>query len=134
MVAKLFVVTREDLSPGQQAVQAMHAEIEFQHTHGGEARDWYEKSNTVALLVVENEERLGVLYRKAFDANIPVVIFREPDRDNEVTAIAFGPQGKKLTQGLKLAYHDTTPKNQSNHSNWGPNISMDGKGPQMESG
>ncbi len=108
MVAKLFVVTREDLSPGQQAVQGIHAAVEFQHVHGGTAKEWYEKSNTVAFLVVENEERLGVLYRRAVDLRIPVVVFREPDRDNEVTAIALGPQGKRITHGLKLAYH--TPR------------------------
>lgn len=33
--------------------------------------------------------------------------FREPDRNNELTAIALGPEGKKITKGLRLAYHDS---------------------------
>jgi peptidyl-tRNA hydrolase len=101
---KLFVVTRSDLSEGQQSVQGMHAAIEFTQTHLEETRLWFKESNTLAFLVAENEERLGVLYRKAIDSGVPVVAFREPDRDNELTAIAIGPSGKKLTQGLKLAH------------------------------
>jgi hypothetical protein len=52
---KLHLVTRRDLSPGQQAVQAAHALREFIQHHPEVDRDWYERSNTLALLAVEDE-------------------------------------------------------------------------------
>lgn len=116
MVSKLFVITRADLSEGQQAVQGMHALQEFNIVHPHEAKGWYDKSNTLAFLVVANEEELGVLYRRAVDRRVPVAPFREPDRDNELTAIAIGPQGKKVTQGLSVAFrrHDPPQQRQPN--------------------
>jgi hypothetical protein len=112
---KLFVITREDLSYGQQAVQAMHALQEFNIRHPKAARDWYEESNTLALLAVANITALGVSLGKARDRNIPVSAFHEPDRNNEMTAIAIGPEGKRIAQGLRLAYHDAPQKWQPGH-------------------
>ena len=100
---KLYLVTREDLPAGQQAVQAAHALTEFLVQHGKVARDWYEKSNTLAFLAVPNEKALGVISRKARDRLIPVSVFREPDRQNEVTALAIGPEGRRLVRNLPLA-------------------------------
>lgn len=71
---------------------------------------WYTSSNTLALLIVSNEREIGVLLRKATDRNIPVSVFREPDRGNEMTALVLGPEGKRLTQGLRLAYHHDPPE------------------------
>lgn len=109
---KLLLVTRADLSPAQQAVQAIHALRQFVAEHPEVDREWFETSNTIALLEVANEQALGVLMKKARDRDVPVAAFREPDRANELTAIALGPQGKKLTKNLRLALYDHTQKRQ----------------------
>ncbi len=100
---KLHLVTRRDLSAGQQAVQAAHALREFVREHPQTDLDWYEKSNTLAFLSVEDESSLQDLLSKALRRRIAVSGFREPDRDEELTAVAIGPQGKGLCRGLRLA-------------------------------
>lgn len=100
---KLFLIVRADLSPGQQAVQAAHALRQFVADHPRVDREWFEVSNTLALLSVPTETDLHALLKRARDRHIEVAPFREPDRDNELTAIALGPRGKKLTQSLPLA-------------------------------
>ena len=64
---------------------------------------WHSTSNTLAFLAVKDEKALGVLLRKAKDRGIPMSPFYEPDRNNELTAIAFGPEGRAITKGLPLA-------------------------------
>jgi hypothetical protein len=113
MVPKLYVIVRSDLSLGQQAVQGMHAAIGFIFKHPLRALRWFLKSNTVALLSIQDEQALGVLFGEALAGSIPAAAFHEPDRGNEMTAIAMGPEGKALTQGLRTAYrHDPPPKKQ----------------------
>lgn len=102
-VSKLYLVVREDLPPGQQAVQVAHALHLFGTLHPEIDRAWHEESNTLALLGLPNEVALGVIVEKALQLGIPVACFREPDRNNELTAIALGPQGKRLTRNLPLA-------------------------------
>ena len=114
---KLYLITRQDLSPAQQAVQATHAARQFHHEYPEIDQKWFETSNTLAFLSVPNEQALGVLLEKAASRGIPVAAFHEPDRDNELTAIAIGPRGKKITQGLPLAlqHHGSPEKDQSSH-------------------
>lgn len=100
---KLYVVTRSDLSPGQQAVQALHAGQEFIFEHPHEAEDWHIRSNTLALLSVPAEADLEALAVRAESSRISVTRFREPDRNNELTAIALGHQAKRLVSQLPLA-------------------------------
>lgn len=101
---KLRVVTRRDLSLPTQAVQSAHAAIDFQHAHPKEATDWQTKSNYLALLTVANEEELYKLIDKATIRGIKHTIFREPDINNEITAIAFEPcdASRRLTSGCPL--------------------------------
>lgn len=100
---KLYLITHEELPPGQQAVQAAHAMRQFGHEHPDEDRRWFEESNTLAFLAAPNREAVGVIWEQALRRGIPVAAFHEPDRGDELTAIALGPQGKKLTRRLKLA-------------------------------
>lgn len=101
---KLRVVTRRDLSLPTQAVQSAHAAIDFQHAHPLEATEWQTKSNYLALLTVANEEELYKLSEKATIIGIKHTIFREPDINNEITAIAFEPSdaSKRITSGCPL--------------------------------
>jgi len=64
-VIKLFLVTRADLEPGQQAVQAAHALREFAALYPEEELQWYQTSNTLAFLAAKNEDALGALLAEA---------------------------------------------------------------------
>ncbi len=103
MVDRLIVVTREDLSSGQQAVQGMHAVVAFIVRHPLRALWWFLRSNTLAFVAVPHEVALGVLLESARDQRVPAAGFREPDRQDELTAIAIAPQGAALTKRLPLA-------------------------------
>ena len=101
---KLRVVTRRDLHISTQAVQSAHAAIDFQHEHPQEASQWQTKSNYLALLTVADEEALIKLISKALVSGIKYTLFREPDLNNEITAVAFEPsdRARKLTSSCPL--------------------------------
>ena len=101
---KLYLVTRKDLSPGQRAVQAAHALQEFAIEYPETNRAWYDNSNYLAILEVENEEALEALAGEAHGNFFQTVWFYEPDMENQLTAIAIEPQGgKRLCSNLPLA-------------------------------
>ena len=85
-------------------MQSAHAAIDFQHAHPMEASKWQSKSNYLALLTVENEEELYKLLERAEIRGIKHTIFREPDIQNQITAIAFEPSdaSRKLTSSCPL--------------------------------
>lgn len=101
---KLRVVTRRDLPIGTQALQSGHAAIDFQHQHPTEANEWHSKSNYLAFLTVANEEELIKLVSKAILTGIKHTIFREPDLNNQITAVAFeaSDAARKLTSSCPL--------------------------------
>ncbi|OGF52928.1 MAG: hypothetical protein A2Z21_01860 [Candidatus Fraserbacteria bacterium RBG_16_55_9] len=101
-VCKLYLITRLDLPPAQQAVQAIHAALKFALEWPGEARGWYERSNTLVLLGVQDEPGLILVGQEALGRGISHSAFREPDRGNELTAIAVAPEGRKICRDLKL--------------------------------
>lgn len=102
---KLYVITRADLDPGYQAVQSMHALRQFTAEHPDIDKAWFEQSNYLGLLSVQNEEELVRLLADANERGIETSVFREPDIDNQMTAIALspGPKSKKLCSRLPLA-------------------------------
>jgi hypothetical protein len=93
------------MSPGYQAVQSMHALRQFTADYPDIDRQWFEQSNYLGLLSVADEQELNRLIEEARFLDIPVSIFREPDVEDQVTAIALapGPKSKKLCSNLKLA-------------------------------
>lgn len=104
---KLYLVTRTDLSPGQRAVQAAHALRAFVEEHPETDKAWFQSSNYLALLEVPGERQLSNLLERARFQGLPASGFREPDRENELTAIALGPGAKKICRGLPLALRCT---------------------------
>lgn len=102
-VVKLYLVVRSDLTPAQQAVQAAHALTEYLVEHKEKASSWYSTSNTLALLSVPTEDKLRVLVDKARRKGFMLSEFREPDRQHELTAVAFEPKAKSLLRTLQLA-------------------------------
>lgn len=97
---KLYIIVRADLKPGLQAAQACHALRLFSEEHPAEDRAWYENSNNLVLLQVPDEEALLELRERA--NGTPTSLFREPDVDDEATALAIAPSGRKLISNLPL--------------------------------
>jgi len=81
---KLYVIVRKDLNPSQRAVQAGHAVAEFL-LYGPNFR-W--KNETLIYLGVKGLRQLEHLKHKLDFNGIKYVEFREPDMNNETTAIA----------------------------------------------
>jgi hypothetical protein len=83
----------------------MHALRQFTAEHPEIDKVWFEQSNYLGLLSVQNEEELARLLEEASQQGIQASAFREPDIDNQMTAIALspGPKSKKLCSRLPLA-------------------------------
>lgn len=96
------------MSAGYQAVQSMHALRQFTAEHPEIDKEWFEQSNYLGLLSVANEYELNQLIEKALTQGIKFSVFKEPDVDNEITAIALEPgtKTKKLCANIKLALRD----------------------------
>lgn len=76
---------RNDLSPPMKAVQACHATWEL-------AKKGYEHPSLV-LVIVKNEHKLKNVMCKLVDDDIEFAYFREPNLDNEITAVCTKPIG-----------------------------------------
>lgn len=102
---KLYVVVRKDLEPGLQLAQSCHVAFSFSQEHSNETKIWMSESNYIAVLNGSDENDLLRLIDRASVEGIKCSIFREPDIDNQITAIALapGPQSKKLCSRLPLA-------------------------------
>jgi hypothetical protein len=109
MVDRLIVVTRSDLTAGQQAVQGMHSIVAFIVRHPIKALLWFLRSNTLAFVTVPTEDALGVLLGNAREQRVAAAGFHEPDRGGELTAICLAPQGAGLTKRLPLALKHHAP-------------------------
>lgn len=97
LMKKLFVLVRKDLSTSQQAVQGGHAVAEF--LLHGHFTNW---SNGILIyLGVSGLFQLENWMLKLKALNVPFTIFREPDIENELTAIATD-QGEELFKRLRL--------------------------------
>ena len=80
---KLYVIVRRDLTSSQIAVQAGHAVAAFL-LHG----ECLWKNETLIYLGAKDYSHLQRIIYKLELKNIPFIKFKEPDMDNEVTAIA----------------------------------------------
>lgn len=101
----MYVVVRQDLHQDYQSVQAGHAAIQFQHDHPKIAKEWHDKSKYLVYLSARDEEHLKDLIYKSQVRNIKISVFREPDIDNQITAVAFEPSdaSRRLLSNLPLA-------------------------------
>jgi hypothetical protein len=91
-----------------QLAQSCHAAFQFAQEHTDTTFNWMNNSNYICLLAANNERELCRLLEKANSHNIKLSVFREPDIDNQITAIALAPgiKSKKLCNNLKLALRD----------------------------
>lgn len=98
----MYVVTRRDLPPAQQVVQSIHAAVELAR-HGLISSD--SPHPHLVLCSVPDEESLRRLSERLSFKGVPYRSFNEPDRDNELTAIATPPlcgDARKLFSSLPL--------------------------------
>jgi hypothetical protein len=72
------------------------------------ANHWRNASNYLACLSVDNETELINLIKLAQEKDIVLSIFREPDIEDQITAIALAPctQSKKICRALTLSLKD----------------------------
>lgn len=76
---------------------------EFVAEHKETDLSWYMSSNHLALLSVQDEAELHRLVNRAARRGVRFSLFREPDRNDELTAIALEPAARRLCQDLPLA-------------------------------
>lgn len=103
------MVVRRDLSPGLQSAQATHAAIGFCMAEPEAARAWHDQSNNLVILSVEDEAALLAVLDRAWTEGIRYEPFYEPDLNDEMTAVAFGPSEStaRLLSALPLALRET---------------------------
>ena len=101
---KLYIITRNDISPGYQAAQAIHGAIEFVLTYPELTKNWHDISNYIVVLGLNNKYELFNLYNKAINKDIKCVKFIEPDLNDEITSIVLEPgiNSKRLCSNIKL--------------------------------
>ncbi|KKN65754.1 hypothetical protein LCGC14_0478930 [marine sediment metagenome] len=77
---------------------------EFFLKHPEITKSWHDNSNYIAVLAVENEEGLVKILKKAKTRGVRYSYFREPDMDNQLTAIVLEPglDSKRLSSHIKL--------------------------------
>ncbi len=92
--AKLYVLVRNDLAPGLQMAQAVHAAIAFSLKHP----DLSESTPNVVVLAVRHEDDLS----DAWEDDRSGVLFHEPDLGDEATAYATVADGARYSS-LPLA-------------------------------
>lgn len=92
---KLYVLVRKDLAPSYQAVQAGHAVAKWL------LHDQSWQNETLIYLGVRNEEDLTHWAEKLNKKDVSYVMFREPDINNQATALASYNDGK-IFKNVKL--------------------------------
>lgn len=76
----------------------MHAAVEYCVKYPERIKDWHTTSQTVVLLTVKDERWLELIGVKLKRKGLPVAWFREPDMDDQLTAIACVCDGHGLTK------------------------------------
>lgn len=102
---RLYVIVRDDLRPGQQMAQAIHAAHSFAFENPDQFRAWIESSGYLVVLSVPDEDGIYEMISKAISADIDYYAFREADFGDELTAVALQPGNiaRELCKGLPLA-------------------------------
>ena len=101
---RLYVVVRNDLAPGIQISQSIHAKDEFTREHGDIEDDWRWDSNTIIILSGTSHQLYSILGH-ALTNEVYYSTFKEPQLNNELTAIALEPSEAtvEIVRGLPLA-------------------------------
>lgn len=100
---KFYVVVREDMPAGYQAVQGLHAAVDFVMLYPKEVEKWHTLSNTVIMLGAKDELAIRGLSQEARGYGLKTYLFWEPDV-NSFTALALQPSAmaEELVRDLPL--------------------------------
>lgn len=85
------------MSIGFQAAQLTHATADFAYLYPEEFKIWREECNYVVCLETLDKDALLELENKAIEGDYKIVSVREPDIDDELTAILFVPSKNTRT-------------------------------------
>lgn len=101
---KLYILVRNDLSPGQKGVQCCHAVAEFMFRHNDrmDVRDWAQHHKTMVVLLVKDYAQIEKWETICSAMEIPTAVFYESDMNHEPTAMAALPKDN-IFKDLKLA-------------------------------
>jgi peptidyl-tRNA hydrolase len=88
---RLYIVVRADLPPGLMAAQAVHAAFHFSQSYPDMVTRWLNASNYLVIVSVSDEEALHDVISKARGRGIVAFGVREPDLDEQLTAVALQP-------------------------------------------
>lgn len=100
---RLYLVTRADMPPGDQATQAAHALSAFAVDHPELHRAWHSNGKNLILLAIPDEPALRALYATT---DVEKACFTEPDMNGELTAIALSGAARRAVSCLPLALRD----------------------------
>lgn len=106
---KLYIIVRNDISPGLQIAQACHAQREFASDYPDLDREWHETHRNIVVLQIPDLKELAALANECERLKIPTSRFLEPDLNNELTAIALAPTCVRLVSSLPLALKGAQP-------------------------
>ena len=98
LTPKMYVLARKDLNTVYALVQGTHAVAQYSLEHAEGFHQW--NNETIAVLAVRNLKALREWNLKLAKADKAHSFFREPDLDNQETAIACYDDGK-IFKGLK---------------------------------
>lgn len=87
-------------------------------TYPQQSKQWYTESNYIIQLTCKNEDELKCYIDRAHKKQIKCVIFREPDLNNEITAICLEPSlnALKLIGSLPLMLKNEENLDSNNRS------------------
>lgn len=100
---KLYIIVRNDITPGLQIAQACHALREFVEAYPDLDRAWHNNHRNIVILQVPCLSDLAALANEADSQEIPCSRFLEPDMEDQMTAIALARDGERLVSTLPLA-------------------------------
>jgi len=84
---RIYTITRKDISFGQKIVQSNHASTQYLIDHSPHTKGKW-NNGSIICLELGNEKSLKRWIKKLENNNIDYSLFREPDMDNQITAIA----------------------------------------------
>ena len=104
----MYLAVRADLTPGLQIAQSVHAAFHFFRDWPALAGRWLTESEFLVVVAVPDELALAELAARAVEEGIARTIWREPDLDNAITAVALEPGevAARLCAQMPLALRD----------------------------
>lgn len=100
MANKLYIIVRADHEPGFQMAQGIHAKDDFQDAFPELHSQWRSESNTISVLVAQDEKALEQLQMFAENHNICCCGFMEPDLNYSLTALCLEPSAESILKKL----------------------------------